>query len=85
MKSGETITVEVVTHHSAHDYAKMIRGDPAIEGIFYWEKGTTLTEKPVVKPPGSGVHIVTGPIRVEGAEPGDVLQVFLPKRPPSFT
>jgi hypothetical protein len=36
MQSGETITVEVITHHSGHDYAKMIAGDPAVEDIFYW-------------------------------------------------
>ena len=29
MASGETVTVEVISHHSAHDYAKMIRGDAA--------------------------------------------------------
>jgi hypothetical protein len=75
MKSGETITAEVITHHSSHDYAKMIRGDTAVEEIFFWAKNTTLMNKPVVKPPGSGVHLITGPIAVEGAEPGDVLQV----------
>ena len=34
MESGETITVEVITHHSSHDYYKMIHGDPAVEEIF---------------------------------------------------
>lgn len=75
MESGQTITVEVITHHSGHDYAKMILGDPAIEEIFYWEAGQTLTDKPEPKLPGSGVHLVTGPIEVVGAEVGDVIQV----------
>ena len=75
MESGETITVEVVTHHSGHDYAKMIRGDPAVEEIFFWESNQTLLDKPEPKLPGSGVHLVTGPIEVAGAMPGDVLQV----------
>jgi hypothetical protein len=75
MQSGETITVEVITHHSGHDYAKMIRGDPAIEEIFYWEETQTLESKPEPKLAGSGVHLVTGPIEVEGAMPGDVIQV----------
>lgn len=41
MQSGETITVEVITHHSGQDYAKMIRGDAAVEEIFYWEANQT--------------------------------------------
>ena len=75
IQSGDTITVEVITHHSGHDYAKMIRGDPAVEEIFYWEANQTLLDKPEPKLPGSGVHLVTGPIEVEGAMPGDIIQV----------
>ena len=75
MKSGETATVEVVSHHAGHDYAKMIKGDPAVEAIYDWKAGQSLLDKAVPKTPGSGVHIVTGPIEVEGAEVGDVLQV----------
>eukprot|EP01024_Parvocaulis_polyphysoides_P057780 TRINITY_DN6168_c0_g1_i1.p1 TRINITY_DN6168_c0_g1~~TRINITY_DN6168_c0_g1_i1.p1 ORF type:complete len:588 (-),score=79.18 TRINITY_DN6168_c0_g1_i1:248-2011(-) len=75
IKSGDTITVEMVTHHSGHDYAKMIKGDPGVESIFYWKNGTTLEEKPVPKYPGTGVHVITGPIEVCGAQPGDILQV----------
>jgi hypothetical protein len=73
--SGETITVEVITHHSGHDYAKMIRGDDAIAEIFYWATNTSLEEKPVPKLAGTGVHLITGPIEVTGAEPGDVVQI----------
>jgi hypothetical protein len=75
MNSGETITVEVITHHAGHDYAKMIRGDPNIEDIFYWATGTSLVDKPEPKLPGTGVHLLTGPIEVIGAEPGDIVQV----------
>jgi len=64
MESGETITVEVITHHSGHDYAKMIRGDDAVAEIFYWGTGTSLTEKPVPKLPGTGVHLITGPSKL---------------------
>ena len=84
MESGETITVEVITHHSGHDYAKMIRGDPAIEEIFYWEAGQSLVDKPEPKLPGSGVHLVTGPIEVVGAEPGDVVQVEILELDPRY-
>jgi predicted RNA-binding protein with TRAM domain len=82
--SGETITVEVITHHSSHDYAKMIRGDPAVEEIFYWATGESLTEKNEPKLPGSGVHLITGPIQVTGAMPGDVVQVDILELEPRY-
>jgi acetamidase/formamidase len=75
MNSGETVTVEVITHHAGHDYAKMIRGDPNVEAIFSWATGTSLVDKPEPKLPGTGVHLLTGPIEVIGAEPGDIVQV----------
>ena len=76
MESDETITVEVITHHSGHDYAKMIRGDPAIEEIFFWEASQTLLDKPEPKLPGSGVHLVTGPIEVVRAMPNDIIRLI---------
>ena len=53
----------------------MIRGDEAIEEIFYWESNQTALNKPEPKLPGSGVHLITGPIAVEGAMPGDSVQI----------
>ena len=84
MESGETITVEVITHHAGHDYAKMIKGDPAIEEIFYWEETQTLLDKPEPKLPGSGVHLITGPIEVAGAEVGDIIQVDILELDPRY-
>lgn len=84
MQSGETITVEVITHHSSHDYAKMIRGDPAVEEIFYWEAGQTSENKPEPKLPGTGVHLITGPIEIVGAEVGDVIQVDILELDPRY-
>jgi Acetamidase/Formamidase family len=84
MASGETITIEVITHHSSHDYAKMIRGDKAVEEIFYWAKNTSLTQKPEPKYIGTGVHLVTGPVEVIGAMPGDILQVDILELEPRY-
>jgi hypothetical protein len=75
MNSGETITVEVITHHAGHDYEKMIRGDTNVEDIFYWASGQSLVDKPEAKLPGAGVHLITGPIEVVGAEPGDIVEI----------
>lgn len=82
VKSGGVVTVEVATHVSGADYAKMIRGDPGLESIYKWFPGQTTLNKSVPKPPGSGSHIVTGPIEVCGAEPGDVVQVEILKMAP---
>lgn len=36
VSSGDTITVEMITHHAGDDYDKMIRGDPGMEDIYHW-------------------------------------------------
>lgn len=69
VKSGDTITVETITHHSGDDHELMIDGDHGVEDIFHW----TETEKHVER--GPGVHVLTGPIHVEGAVEGDILEV----------
>jgi len=70
VKSGDIVTVEAVTHHAGDDYERMIRGDAGVEDIYHWTK-----DKKNVADRFPGVHILTGPIEVEGAEPGDVLEV----------
>ncbi|UVI30419.1 acetamidase/formamidase family protein [Paenibacillus spongiae] len=70
VNSGDIITVEAVTHHSGDDYERMIEGDAGVEDIFHWTK-----EEKNESERAPGVHILTGPIEVKGAEPGDVLEV----------
>ncbi|WP_419884553.1 acetamidase/formamidase family protein [Paenibacillus sp. B-A-8] len=70
VQSGDIVTVEAITHHSGDDYDRMIKGDAGVEDIFHWIKGE---KNEALR--GPGVHIMTGPIAVEGAEPGDVLEV----------
>lgn len=70
VNSGDIVTIEAITHHSGDDYERMIQGDAGVEDIFHWnEVEKTESDR------GPGVHIMTGPIAVEGAEPGDVLEV----------
>lgn len=68
--SQDYVTLETITHHAGDDYDRMIAGDPAIESIYNW----TADEKSV-SDRGPGVHILTGPVYVCGAEPGDLLEV----------
>ncbi|HHP7244254.1 MAG TPA: acetamidase/formamidase family protein, partial [Elainellaceae cyanobacterium] len=70
INSQDYVTLETITHHAGDDYDRMIAGDPAIESIYNW----TADEK-TVSDRGPGVHILTGPVYVCGAEPGDLLEV----------
>jgi acetamidase/formamidase len=71
VKSGDLVQAEAITHHAGD--APDLLMDEAITRIF--------TEiDPQSRAPG--VHIMTGPIFVEGAEPGDMLEVrYLQMRP----
>ncbi|MBZ9935621.1 acetamidase/formamidase family protein [Mesorhizobium sp. BR1-1-16] len=79
VRSGDFATIEVLTHHANDDAERMVEGDSGAESVFRW----TESEKAVPRRGagteadggGFGVHICTGPIYVEGAEPGDVLEV----------
>lgn len=77
--AGDTVTVEMVSHHAGDDPELMINGDPALEEIFAWAPtGPGTTPEAAMRGmtgSGDGVHVLTGPIYVEGAQPGDILAV----------
>ena len=84
--SGDLVTIETLTHHAYDDYARMIAGDPGAESVFHWTSDKKNVDRRNAGPldasihgrgagEGFGVHICTGPVRVESAEPGDVLEV----------
>ena len=64
VKSGDLIQAEAITHHAGDDPELMM--DAGVEAIFH-------AIPPEDRNPG--VHIMTGPIYVEGAKPGDILEV----------
>ncbi|WP_017299851.1 acetamidase/formamidase family protein [Nodosilinea nodulosa] len=70
VNSQDYVTLETITHHAGDDFDRMISGDPAIEAIYHW-----TAEEKTVSDRGPGVHILTGPVYVCGAEPGDLLEV----------
>lgn len=85
-QSGDLVTVETLTHHANDDAERMITGDPGAESVFRWENSSKGVDRRGAGPmdasvygrgagEGFGVHILTGPIYVCGAEPGDVLEV----------
>jgi acetamidase/formamidase len=75
IESGETVTVEMATHHACDDWDKMIKGDAGMESIYTWDENGKGEDYRGASGGGDGVHILTGPIYVNGAMPGDLLQV----------
>lgn len=93
IRSGDFVTIETLTHHANDDAERMIEGDADAESVFRWtEQGKTIERRgagpidasALGRGPGEGfgVHICTGPILIEDARPGDVIEVrFLDIRP----
>ena len=85
VKSGDWVTIETLTHHANDDHERMVAGDPGAESVFAWtrehkaiaRRGAGSVEGPFTlgEGEGVGVHLLTGPVVIEGAEPGDVLEV----------
>ena len=84
--SGDYVTLETLTHHANDDASRMVAGDPGAKSVFAWEAETKGVDRRGAGPmdasvygrgagEGFGVHILTGPVYVCGAEPGDVLEV----------
>lgn len=84
--SGDIVTIETLTHHAGDDIERMVKGDEGAESVYLWTKdkkgverrGAGSTDPAVYKRgsgDGNGVHIMTGPVYVRGAEPGDILEV----------
>jgi acetamidase/formamidase len=53
----------------------MILGDPGMEEIYAWNGTQQVENFRGATGEGDGVHILTGPIFVNGAEPGDLIKV----------
>ncbi|MDZ4319016.1 MAG: acetamidase/formamidase family protein [Phenylobacterium sp.] len=73
IKSGDLVQAEAITHHAGDDPELMM--DEAVTAIF--REIPEADRNP-------GVHIMTGPIHVEGAEPGDMLEVRYFEMVPRF-
>jgi acetamidase/formamidase len=76
IKSGEIVEIEALSHQgltTSKDPEKFFAayGIPASEVLA--DAKTVYAE--VKRPKGASVHILTGPIYIEGAEPGDTLEV----------
>lgn len=69
IESGDIIYVEALTHHAGD--APDLLMDAGVKEVY-----DRVTDR------GPGVHVMTGPIAVKGAEPGDTLMVRILKTEP---
>jgi acetamidase/formamidase/AraC-like DNA-binding protein len=86
VRSGDVVTIETLTQHASDDRERMIDGDPGAESVFHWTADKKAVDRRGAGPmdasiygrgagEGFGVHICTGPIYVQEARPGDVLEI----------
>jgi acetamidase/formamidase len=76
IKPGQTVEIEALSHQGLTTHQDPVRFFGA-HGIAAQE---VLSDAKVVfaevkRPKGASVHILTGPIYIEGAEPGDTLEI----------
>jgi acetamidase/formamidase len=76
VKSGEAVVIDTVSHEGLLEDQG---GDPAAffgaNGIGEVLEDAARIARECERAPEAGPHVVTGPVQVEGAEPGDVLEV----------
>ena len=83
IESGDFVTIETLTHHANDDAERMVKGDPGAEAVFYWDakrkgvdrRGAGPMDAKIGAGGGAAVHVCTGPVRIKGAQPGDILEV----------
>ena len=84
INSGDIVTIEVLTHQAGDAYNLMIKGDKNMEEVYEWtnrQKNINrrgmgdINNKTIGSGEGKGVHLITGPVYINGAKPGDILKV----------
>jgi acetamidase/formamidase len=76
VQSGDIIRMETISHEGIlpdqGDTIEFLTGGGVAEADILPDQ---LTVKAQIEKTGPGPHVITGPIYVEGAEPGDVLEI----------
>ena len=86
VQSGDFVTVETLTHHANDDPERMVEGDAGAQSVYHWDAHGKAIERRGAGPmdssavgrgpgEGFGVHICTGPIAIQAAQPGDIIEV----------
>ena len=83
---GETVTIDTVSHEGIlEDHGKDPLGyftSQGVDAASVLEDAISIAANLSRDPAADGPHVVTGPIFVEGAEPGDLLRITVEKLVP---
>jgi acetamidase/formamidase len=76
IKSGQTVRIDTVSHQGLINNMDPVKffGEAGIPAKEVLPDAIAIYEK-VQRPKDASVHVLTGPIYIEGAEPGDMLEV----------
>lgn len=69
--SGDVVEVELLTHHAGDFSDGLLDGDLEASEVFSWARAGLRG----ASGRGDGPHLLTGPIYIDGAQPGDVVTV----------
>ncbi|HET6257365.1 acetamidase/formamidase family protein [Pseudonocardia sp.] len=90
--SGETVTIDTLSHEGilddqGRDPVEFL-GRYGVEAADVLHDAKAIAASTIPNEPDDGPHVVTGPIEIAGAEPGDVLKIdvleLLPRTPYGF-
>src|SRR5215475_2159098 len=74
IKSGQTVEIETFSHHGfADDPVAFFKGYGISPEMILPD--LIVASKKLPRPKDGGTHVLTGPIYIDGAEPGDTLEV----------
>ena len=86
IRSGESVTIDTVSHEGIlEDHGKDPLGYFTAEGVAaaaVLEDAISIAAALSRDPAADGPHIVTGPIFIDGAQPGDLLRITVEKLVP---
>ncbi|MBM3358223.1 MAG: acetamidase [Betaproteobacteria bacterium] len=76
MRSGETVRIDTVSNQGINTRVDPVAyfGAAGIRPEQVLQDAKDIFER-VRRPEGAGSHVITGPIHIEGAQPGDMLEV----------
>ncbi|MDB5867143.1 MAG: amidase [Betaproteobacteria bacterium] len=77
IKSGQTVKIDTLSHQGMAQGVDPVTffGAGGIQPAQVLKDAMDVYNKVAKPKPGTGAHVLTGPIYVEGAEPGDMLEV----------
>lgn len=80
IRSGQSVAIDTVSHGGLNDDPVKFFASAGIPAGQVLQDAVAVAAMP--RPEGTGGHVLTGPVYVEGAEPGDLLEIRIHKITP---